>query len=92
MFETMIWQDVVLTFGQFIFSIALLPTIFGKDKPTFATSVMTGTVMVVYVYTLYTLDLYLSTFATALTATCWITLAYQRHPWRAQNHESAKAN
>ncbi len=38
------WQETVLALGQIIFIIALLPSVFSKDKPEIWTSVITGSV------------------------------------------------
>lgn len=52
------WQDLVLTIGSLIFVIALIPSVKGRDKPTFWTSALTGSVLVTFVIVYATLDLW----------------------------------
>lgn len=72
------WQDIVLTGGTIVFIIALLPSVLSKDKPAVSTSIMTGTVLIVFAYVYFTLSLWFSTLTTALTAALWFTLAVQK--------------
>jgi len=52
----MIWQDLVLTIGGFALSIALLPSIKSKDKPSKYTSLFTGTILASFTVCYATLD------------------------------------
>lgn len=72
-------QDIILTVGSLVFVAALLPTIFSKDKPALATSIMTGTVLVVFSGVYVSLDLWFSAITTFVTAVCWFTLAVQKY-------------
>jgi hypothetical protein len=72
------WQDIVIAVGSLVFAIALLPSVLGKDKPALSTSIMTGTVLVVFMLVYATLDLWYATFTTFLAAALWITLAVQK--------------
>ena len=83
----MSWQDILLTFGQLFFFVALLPSIIGADKPALWTSLMTGGVLSIFVFTFLTLDLVFSGAATALVAAGWYVLAYQK--WRKISDENA---
>ena len=74
----MTWQDIVLSVGSWLFLIALLPSIFGKDKPPLFTSLLTGTVLIVFAITYYTLHLGLSVVSTATLGIAWLTLALQK--------------
>lgn len=74
----MIWQDYVLMVGGFIFSIALLPSIFGKNKPARSTCFLTGSVLTVYCTVYGTLGLWLALTSGVLTALCWWVLLFQR--------------
>lgn len=74
----MTWQDIVLSVGSWIFVIALLPSIFGKDKPPLVTSLMTGTILVIYAFTYSTLHLWLSVASTGAVGLAWFTLAVQK--------------
>lgn len=71
------WQDIVMTIGQFVFAVALIPTIRAKEKPAWTTCLSTATVLSVYVPTLYSLELYISVIATVLVALCWWILFFQ---------------
>lgn len=70
-------QDTILSAGSLIFVIALIPTILGKDKPAFSTSIVTATVLMVFVGVYASLSLWFSATATAITAICWLTLTLQ---------------
>lgn len=60
----MIWQDWVFGIGTIIFAIALLPSVFGKEKPAISTSVPTGAILMFFAFTQASLSL-------------WFTLAIQ---------------
>jgi hypothetical protein len=72
------WQDVILTIGSFLFSVALIPTIQGPVKPPLRTSLVTGLTLVVFAICYVTLGLYLAALSGALTAGAWLLLAWQR--------------
>ena len=75
----MVWQDIVLSVGAWIFFIALIPSIKSKDKPALMTSLPTGTVLAVFALVYATLGLWLSIFSTILTSAAWFTLAVQKY-------------
>jgi len=75
----MSWQDMVLAGGQWIFIIALLPSVFGKDKPALSTSLLTGAVLSVFALTFVTLSLWVSAVSTELTSFTWFLLAFQKY-------------
>lgn len=75
----MTWQDVIIAAGQWIFLIALLPSIFGKDKPALATSILTGIVLAILAFTYATLSLWISTISAVLVSGAWLTLAVQKY-------------
>jgi hypothetical protein len=74
------WQDIVIAIGSLIFAVALIPSILGKNKPAFGTSLMTGSVLVVFTITYASLSLWYATFTTMVTATLWLVLAAQMFP------------
>jgi hypothetical protein len=80
----MSWQDIVLTIGQICFILALLPSVFGKDKPALATSLMTAGVLVAFCIVNVSLELYFAAITVAFTSLTWFVLAFQvilrRHP------------
>ena len=75
----MVWQDIVLSVGMWIFVIALIPTLRGKEKPALSTSIVTSAVLAVFVLTYATLELWLSTIASAVIAVLWFVLAAQKY-------------
>ena len=74
----MSWQDIVLSVAQVIFAGALLPSVFGKDKPALTTSLVTGLLLIVIVFTFYTLELWFSAGSTAFLSAVWFVLALQK--------------
>ncbi|OGE78978.1 MAG: hypothetical protein A2751_00750 [Candidatus Doudnabacteria bacterium RIFCSPHIGHO2_01_FULL_46_14] len=85
----MAWQDIVLSVGSWIFVIALIPAIRAKEKPPLATSLMTGVILVVYVFTYASLSLWLSVFSTGLVAAAWLVLAGQRYMTSRKNRSDS---
>ncbi len=73
------WQDIVLTSGQIVFTLALLPTVFGKDKPNVYTSLATSAFLFIFVFTYITMSLYSTAFFTSITAILWLILVYQKY-------------
>jgi hypothetical protein len=74
----MIWQDWVMMVGSFIFALALIPSVRGKDKPAVSSSIITGTVLLVFTLCYATLGLWLSFGSTFLTVIMWYVLAIQK--------------
>ena len=77
--SSMHWQDIVLSVGQYIFVIALLPSVLGKDKPALSSSLLTGTVLGVFTVVYATLGLWSSTIASTLVTATWFLLAWQQY-------------
>lgn len=75
----MLWQDWVFSVGQWVFILALLPSVFGKDKPALSTSLMTGTVLAIFALTYITLSLLLAGISTSLSSAVWFVLAVQKY-------------
>lgn len=71
------WQDWVMTVGQFVFAFSLIPTIKGSEKPDWTTCLSTALVLTVYVPTLFTLGMYISVFSTTMVAFAWWILFVQ---------------
>lgn len=74
----MLWQDWVFGVGAIIFAAALVPSILGKDKPSLATSIPTGTILMVYAFTQASLSLWFAAVTSVLAGVLWFTLAIQR--------------
>jgi len=75
----MLWQDWVFSIGTWVFAIALVPTIRGKEKPPLWTSIPTAFFLTLFALTYFSLTLWLSAFSSLLTATTWYTLAFQKY-------------
>ena len=79
----MIWQDIVLTVANLIFSLSLIPQVYEgyrkkKGFITIATSAPTFIGVYAMAISLYTLSLYFSSITAALTGTLWLILFIQR--------------
>ena len=72
------WQDVVITIGQMLLFLALLPSIYSKHKPNKHTSLLTGSILAVFSFTFWTLGLYYGAFTSALVALAWFVLFIQK--------------
>ena len=75
----MVWQDWVLTIGQFLFTFALVPSVFSQDKPALTTSLLTGGVLAVFAIVFATLYLWLAAISTLVASLTWFLLAYQKY-------------
>lgn len=73
------WQDLVLSVGNFIFFVALIPSILSASKPAFATSFLTGVVLLIFGIVYISLHLWLSTIMVLLSGAAWLTLAAQKY-------------
>lgn len=74
----MIWQDLVLAAGSLFFFIALLPSIFSAKKPHWASSLITGSILIVFSVVDVTLGLYYAAGMNVLSAVAWFVLFVQR--------------
>jgi hypothetical protein len=84
------WQDIVIAAGSLVFAVALIPSVLSKDKPALSTSVMTGTVLVVFSITYATLSLWYATITTSLAAGLWIALAVQKLKKHSKEQNASK--
>lgn len=75
----MSWQDFILAAGAWIFAIALLPSVFGKDKPAFSSSLITGSVLAVYIVAYISLSLWVAAVSVSITTALWFILAIQKY-------------
>ncbi len=74
----MSWQEIVLAVGQVVFIIALIPSIFSKDKPEIWTSILTGTVALSIAITYTTLSLEMAAISAFFNFVAWAILAIQK--------------
>ncbi len=72
--KKVIWQDVVLMIGGFIFAPSLIVSIVNNVKIPIATSLPTALVLTAFVWCFTTLKFRLAALATSLTAICWYIL------------------
>ncbi len=77
MFESS-WQDIILTIGNIIFLIALLPSILSVDKPSKWTSLITSVTLTIFTIVYFTLGLSYACIATGLSALGWWVLFFQK--------------
>ena len=73
-----LWQDWVLTLGQTVFIIALLPSVFSNDKPHKWSSLLNTLVLAIFAFTFWTLGLYWGAIMSALVAIIWAILFIQK--------------
>lgn len=59
---------------------AIVPSLVGKDKPAFSTSIFTGTILLSFAVSYVTLGMWSSSVSTGVLAIAWLTLAVQQ--WR----------
>ena len=74
----MIWQDIVISIASWASTVALLPSVFGRDKPAFTSSVFTGILVSTFGICYFTLELWSSALSAAVLAITWFVLAYQK--------------
>lgn len=70
----MSWQDLVLTLGSGLFLLSLLPSLFGRHKPSVWTSGATGVVLVGFTVAYSSLGLWGAAATAALTSLVWLVL------------------
>ncbi|MCA9334237.1 hypothetical protein KC963_04265 [Candidatus Saccharibacteria bacterium] len=74
------WQDTVIAIGQLAFLPSMIPTLFGKDKPAFSTSVMNAIIVSAIVTAMATLHLWFAVVTGLLIVLVWMILAIQMRP------------
>jgi hypothetical protein len=72
------WQDIVLTTGQILFIIALLPAIRHTHKPPFSTSILNAVVLFSFAVVYITLSLWFAACTTIVVGILWLFLAIQK--------------
>jgi len=80
------WQDLVFTFGQLLFVVALVPSIISADKPALSSSLMTGTILAIFGATYASMGLWWSAASSAVIAGTWFVLATQTLYVRRKKH------
>ena len=72
-------QDYIFTFGSLTFIIALIPSVISNNKPAITTSLLSGSVLVVFAVTYLTLQLFFTAGLTLVIALTWLFLAWQKY-------------
>jgi len=72
------WQDLLLTVGGLILTIALIPTIRAKEKPQLSTSAITATVLYSFGIVYASLGLWLAFVSIMFNASLWAMLFVQK--------------
>ena len=73
------WQQTVLALGQVVFIIALLPSVFSRDKPEIWTSIITGSVALSIAVTYTTMHLPVAAISAFFNFVFWSILAFQKY-------------
>lgn len=73
----MVWQDVVIAGCQLAFIPAMLPTVFGKEKPALATNLMNFIIVTIIASCLASLHLWFAAGSAVPIALIWLTLTVQ---------------
>ncbi|MEX0672945.1 MAG: hypothetical protein WD175_02700 [Candidatus Paceibacterota bacterium] len=84
------WEDLIFSVGQLAFVIALLPSIFGSDKPALSTSLMYGSILLVFAGAYASLELWGSTITAAAISIAWFILVVQK--FLGNRRKSARKN
>ena len=79
------WQDIVIGIGSFVFFIALIPMIRGKEKPPIFSSASTSFFLWAFVVCYVSFGLWLSTVSGVLSAGAWTILLIQKLRQRRNN-------
>jgi CHASE2 domain-containing sensor protein len=72
------WEDLVLAVAGFMFSIALIPTLRGNEKPPLSSSLLTAGLLAFVGVAYAFLGLWLGLISTGLNCIAWAVLAIQR--------------
>lgn len=82
----MVWQDYVIAIAQIGFVVALIPTLFSKDKPPVFTSFMTVVLLAIIIFCMFTLHLYFSAATAFAIMSTWAIIGIQKI--RADKHRN----
>lgn len=72
------WQDLVLASGQWIFILALFPSLVTAEKPHVVTCLITAPTLIAFAVVFATLYLRWASFAALLSGMIWLTLFLQQ--------------
>lgn len=69
--------DLIFAVGGLILAAGLLPSVFGPEKPALATSLVTGSIILIYSVTFMAMGLWISGSINLVQSILWVTLAVQ---------------
>jgi len=72
------WQDILISSGQWIFAASMIPSLLSKDKPHRITSLLTSIILFSFSFSFYTLKLYQGCFSSLVVASLWMVLFIQK--------------
>jgi len=72
------WQDYILSAGEVIFCVTLIPMLLAKEKPPLSSSILTGSVLIVCGVVFGTLHLWLAFVSQIIVGLQWFWLAVQK--------------
>jgi hypothetical protein len=72
------WQDTVLSISILALNIALVPSLWGKNKPRLTTSLLTALFLLPQVLVFISLSLWYSLTMVSINSVLWIILAIQQ--------------
>lgn len=76
------WQDWIITIGQALFIVALVPAVLAKEKPPLLTSLLSAAVLFVFGIVYITLSFWFAALSTTGTGVLWAILAFQK--WKSK--------
>jgi hypothetical protein len=86
----MIWQDWTIAIGQFLFALALLPSIYSIEKPALWTCFMTASLLFVFGGVYFSLGLYIAVLSVLLCGAMWSVLLFQKRAPFRPTHQHAE--
>ena len=78
----MLWQDIVLSVGNLLLAVSLIPSIVGRDKPALSTSLLSGSILFTFGIVYVSLSLWTSVLAISFSVALWFVLAVQKYRQR----------
>jgi hypothetical protein len=85
----MSWQDIILSVGNLLLGIALIPSIISSHKPALLTSLLQGCILLTFGIVYASLGLWVSVGAISLSVVLWFVLVVQKY---RQEHDSKKSS
>ncbi len=87
----MSWQDIGLTVGGLVFSLALIPTLVSGMKPPLITALLTGGLLLFYSAIYLSLGLTFAAASVAVNGAAWIAIAAQVWKYKAPSPDEERS-